>query len=296
MNWLTEFVRPKIQAIMGNHPSEMPDDLWHKCPKCEQMIFHRELASNINVCPNCLYHMRINTTERFNLLFDNQEYQLIPLPKVQEDPLKFKDTKKYSDRLKNYRAKTNQEDAIVVAHGKVNQIETVIAVMSFDFMGGSMGVYVGHAFHAAAEWAIKRKTPMVVVTASGGARMQEGMLSLMQMPTTVIAVDALHAAKIPYIVILTDPTMGGVSASFAMLGDVIIAESGALIGFAGPRVIEETIKQKLPVGFQKAEFLREHGMIDIVSDRKDLKKKLGLVLSVLGYHTRSTASPDAESL
>ncbi|MDR1907471.1 MAG: acetyl-CoA carboxylase, carboxyltransferase subunit beta [Holosporales bacterium] len=280
MNWLTEFVRPKIQALMEKS-QDTPEDLWVKCPKCEQMIFHRELQENLRVCPNCLYHMRLSSIERLNLLFDNQQYQMIPLPKVQDDPIKFKDSKRYADRIKDSRAKTKQHDAISVAVGNINEKNVVVAVMNFEFMGGSMGLFVGHAFYAAVELATDQKLPFIVVTASGGARMQEGILSLMQMPTTVIGVELMHNSRLPYIVVLTDPTMGGVSASFAMLGDVALAESGALIGFAGPRVIEETIKQKLPEGFQRAEFLKDHGMVDIVVSRKALKDTLGRILGVL---------------
>jgi acetyl-CoA carboxylase carboxyl transferase subunit beta len=225
--------------------------------------------------------MRLSPIERFNLLFDNQQYQIVPLPSVKDDPLQFKDSKRYADRLKEYRLKTKQNDAISVCIGDINGRTTVVAVMNFEFMGGSMGVFLGRAFYAAAELAADKGFPFIVVTASGGARMQEGILSLMQMPTTIIGIELLHKAAVPYIVILTDPTMGGVSASFAMLGDVILAEAGALIGFTGPRVIEETINQKLPEGFQRAEFLRDHGMIDIVVERKMLKQKLARVLSVL---------------
>lgn len=283
MNWLTELVRPKIQAFMAKNTKEMPDDLWQKCPKCEQMIFHRDLSNNLNVCPNCNYHMRIPPVERFNLLFDEQRYQFLPLPKVVSDPLKFKDNKKYTDRLHASQSKTGQEDAMVLAHGKIGQIETVVAVMNFDFMAGSMGAAVGQTFCAAAKWALQQQTPFLVITASGGARMQEGMFSLMQMPATVMAVSELNNAHIPYLVLLTDPTMGGVSASFAMLGDVTLAEPGALIGFAGPRVISETIKQKLPEGFQRSEFLQEHGIVDCICHRKELKTKIVRILSVLHH-------------
>ncbi|MDR1207934.1 MAG: acetyl-CoA carboxylase, carboxyltransferase subunit beta [Holosporales bacterium] len=277
MNWLTEFVRPKIQALMEKS-NDAPEDLWKKCSKCEQMIFHLELHENLNVCPNCSYHMRLSTTERLNLLIDDQQYQMIPLPLTKDDPIQFKDSRRYADRLKEHRLKTKQHDVISVAIGDIAGIQAVVAVMNFEFMGGSMGMFVGKAFCAAVELAVSKRIPFVVVTASGGARMQEGMLSLMQMPATVIGVEKLHEARIPYVVVLTDPTMGGVSASFAMLGDVTLAEAGALIGFAGPRVIEETINQKLPEGFQRAEFLRDHGMVDIVVERKALKTTLGRIL------------------
>ncbi|GHS93144.1 hypothetical protein AGMMS49949_06090 [Alphaproteobacteria bacterium] len=281
MSWLTDFVRPKIQALLGQPAPEIPIDLWVKCPKCEQMIFHRELQENFRVCPFCSYHMHLSPLERFNFLFDDAQYHILPLEKTHDDPLQFKDSKKYTDRLKEYRAKTKQIDVLAVAVGDIGEQKTVVSVMDFNFMGGSMGVFVGHAFYEAADKAVKQNLPFVVVTASGGARMQEGILSLMQMPKTVMAVEKLAEAHLPYIVVLTDPTMGGVSASFAMLGDVAIAEAGALIGFAGLRVIEETIKQKLPPEFQRSEFLKDHGMLDSVVHRKDLKKTLGKVLSVL---------------
>jgi acetyl-CoA carboxylase carboxyl transferase subunit beta len=282
MNWLTEFVRPKIQALMEK-TNETPEDLWKKCPKCEQMIFHLELHENLNVCQNCSYHMRLSTTERLNLLFDDKQYQMVPLPQIKDDPLQFKDSRRYADRLREHRLKTKQHDAISVAIGEIFGIQALVAVMNFEFMGGSMGMFVGRAFCAATELAVAKRIPLIAVTASGGARMQEGILSLMQMPATVIGVEALHEARIPYIVILTDPTMGGVSASFAMLGDVTFAEAGALVGFAGPRVIEETINQKLPEGFQRAEFLRDHGMVDIVVERKALKASLGRILKILNW-------------
>ncbi|MDR2464191.1 MAG: acetyl-CoA carboxylase, carboxyltransferase subunit beta [Holosporales bacterium] len=280
MSWLTELVRPKIQAFMQKS-SDLPDDLWLKCLSCEQMIFRRDLLDNMQVCPHCNYHSRLSIIDRLNMLFDNKQYQILPSPKVVDDPLKFKDSKRYTDRLKEQRNKTKQNDAAIVAVGEIQNKEIVVFAMNFDFMGGSMGLFVGRAFYQAAEFAVQKKTALVAVTSSGGARMQEGMLSLLQMPTTVIATNLLHDACLPYIVLLTDPTMGGVSASFAMLGDVAIAESGALIGFAGPRVIEETIKQTLPSGFQRAEFLKDHGMVDIVVSRSELKSTLGKIICIL---------------
>lgn len=282
MNWLTDFVRPKIQALWDKSASKVPDDLWVKCPACEQMVFHRELRDHLNVCPHCGHHLRLPVTDRLNMLFDGQNFEELAIPDVKEDPLSFKDSKRYVDRLRDYREKTQQKDAMVVATGKIDSHSAVVAVMNFDFMGGSMGVYVGSAFATAVEAALERQIPLVAVTASGGARMQEGILSLMQMPVTVMALERLSEARLPYIVVLTDPTMGGVSASFAMLGDITLAEPGALIGFAGPRVIEETIKQKLPEGFQRAEFLQQHGMVDQVVHRKDLKAKLGRFLAYAG--------------
>lgn len=283
MNWLTDFVRPKIQALWDRSSSKIPDDLWMKCPACEQMIFHRDLQTHLNVCPNCGHHLRLPATDRLNLLFDHTDYELVAIPDVKEDPLGFKDSKKYTDRLKEYREKTKLQDAVLVATGRIDGEPSVVAVMSFDFMGGSMGVYVGSAFVTAVDAALERKAPLIVVTASGGARMQEGILSLMQMPVTVMALERLSEAQLPYIVVLTDPTMGGVSASFAMLGDITLAEPGALIGFAGPRVIEETIKQTLPAGFQRAEFLKQHGMVDIVVPRQELKSRLGRILKFFAH-------------
>lgn len=285
MSWLTDFVRPKIQAFMNKPHTEISEDLWVKCPQCEQMIFYRDLQGNFKVCPYCFFHQRLSCTERFHLLFDEKDYQIIPLPSVPEDPLHFKDSQKYIDRLRDYRQKTKQTDVLLAASGKIKGHPVLVSVMNFDFMGGSMGLFVGKALVTAVEWAVQYHQPMVIVAASGGARMQEGIFSLMQMPTTVMAVEKLNEARLPYLVVLTDPTMGGVSASFAMLGDVHIAETGALIGFAGPRVIEETIKQKLPKGFQRAEFLKEHGIIDIVLQRKDLKETLGRILSLLSPAT-----------
>lgn len=290
MNWLTDFVRPKIQALWDRSESKIPDDLWVKCPSCEQMIFHRELQDNLRVCPHCSYHMRLPVLERLNLLFDRHEYQQIAVAEVKDDPLSFKDSKRYVDRLKEYRSKTGQKDAMIVATGCIENHPAVVAAMNFDFMGGSMGVYVGSAFVTAVNAALERQVPLIAITASGGARMQEGMLSLMQMPVTVMALERLSEARLPYIVILTDPTMGGVSASFAMLGDIAIAEPGALIGFAGPRVIEETLKQKLPEGFQRAEFLRSHGMVDMVVPRKELKTKLGRILSYFAPREKSCSA------
>jgi acetyl-CoA carboxylase carboxyl transferase subunit beta len=280
MSWLTEFVRPKIQAFMQKS-SDIPEELWLKCQSCEQMIFHRDFIENLRVCPHCNHHSRLSIIDRLNMLFDNNQYQILPLHGVVDDPLKFKDSKRYTDRLKEQRQKTKQNDAAIVAFGEIQNNEAVVFAMNFDFMGGSMGLFVGRAFYQAAEFAIQKKTALVAITSSGGARMQEGMLSLLQMPTTVIATNLLHESRIPYIVILADPTMGGVSASFAMLGDVTISEPGAIVGFAGPRVIEETIKQTLPIGFQRAEFLKDHGMIDIVVTRSELKLTLSRIIYVL---------------
>ena len=279
MNWLTNFVRPKIQKLVA--PREVPDNLWHKCPSCGHMLFHRDLEKNLNVCQHCGHHMRLTAKRRLELLFDQGQYQRIELPKVVPDPLRFKDLKRYSDRLKDSQAKTHEQDAIIVAHGRMGGLGVVIACFNFEFMGGSMGIAVGEGIVAAAELAALQDVPLIVIPASGGARMQEGILSLMQMARTTVAVDKVKEKGLPYIVLLTDPTTGGVSASFAMLGDIQIAEPGAVIGFAGARVIETTIREKLPEGFQKAEYLLEHGMVDMVVHRAELKETLVRLIDLL---------------
>ena len=278
MSWLTEIVRPKIKKTT---PKEIADNLWVRCPNCNQMLFSKELKDSHYVCTACGHHLRLYVEKRFKLLFDDEKYTLVNLPSVQDDPLKFKDIQKYADRLKSNRKKTGCEDAIQVARGKIGKIDSVVAAMDFSFMGGSMGIAVGEGIVKAAKLALKDKQPLITVAASGGARMQEGMLSLMQMARTTAAINELKEAGIPFISILTDPTTGGVSASFAMLGDVKIAEKGCLIGFAGQRVIEQTIHEKLPEGFQRAEYLLEHGMVDMVVDRAHMKEELVKVLSVL---------------
>lgn len=285
MNWLRDFVKPKIRALVSK--KNVPDDLWTKCSNCEQMIFHRELASNLQVCPHCSYHMRMNAVSRLHMLFDGAEYRIIEFPTGLSDPLKFKDTKKYTDRLKENRAKTNNQDAIIVAHGKMGGIGVVMAAFDFDFMGGSMSIATGEALLSAARLAILQQAPLIVIPASGGARMQEGILSLMQMARTVAAVQEVKEAGLPYIVLLADPTYGGVSASFAMLGDIAISEPGAMIGFAGRRVIQETIREKLPNDFQKAEYLLDHGMIDMVVTRRELRPMMIKILSLLHNKTPS---------
>ncbi|CAK0779421.1 acetyl-CoA carboxyltransferase subunit beta [Azospirillaceae bacterium] len=279
MNWLNNYVRPKIRTLLA--PRELPENLWTICQGCEAMVFHRDLEENLHVCPHCGFHMRIDPIRRLSMLFDNGEYQTIELPKSPIDPLKFRDQKRYVDRMKEAQTKTGRQDAIMVAHGKMNGMDTVIAVFDFSFMGGSMGIAVGEGLLAAAKLAVLQDAPLLVIPASGGARMQEGILSLMQMPRTTIAVEMVKEAKLPYIVVLTDPTTGGVTASFAMLGDIHIAEKGAKIGFAGARVIEDTIRETLPEGFQRAEYLLEHGMVDMVVPRKDLRATLIRVLDLL---------------
>jgi acetyl-CoA carboxylase carboxyl transferase subunit beta len=279
MSWLTNFVRPKLRALVRK--TEVPDNLWDTCPACSKMIFHRDLEANQRVCPHCGHHMRLPAKRRLETLFDDGAYARIELPKVAVDPLKFRDQKKYVDRLKAAREKTGEQDAILVAHGRIGGIGTVVAVFDFEFQGGSMGLAVGEGLVAAAKLAVLQQAPLIVIPASGGARMQEGILSLMQMPRTVIAAEEVKEAGLPYIVVLTDPTTGGVSASFAMLGDIAISEPGATIGFAGARVIEETLREKLPPGFQKAEYLLEHGMVDMVVHRHELRAMLVRLLRLL---------------
>lgn len=279
MSWISNYVRPRFRALVAR--SDVPDNLWEKCDGCGQMIFHRELAQNLRVCTHCGHHMRIDAPKRLELLFDEGRYQTVELPETVQDPLRFRDRRRYSERLREARGKTEAHDAVIVAHGTIGGINTVVAAFNFAFMGGSMGVAVGEALLTAARLACLQEAPLITVPASGGARMQEGILSLMQMPRTTIAVEMVREAGLPYIVLLTDPTTGGVSASFAMLGDVAVAEPGAVIGFAGARVIEETIREKLPEGFQRAEYLLEHGMVDMVVDRRQLRDTLIRLLKLL---------------
>ena len=276
MNWLTNFVKPKLSSLVKRR--DVPNKLWNNCVSCGNMIHHKDLNDNLRVCMNCDYHFRMTAEDRIKLFFQNNEYDEIKLDKISDDPLNFKDKKKYKDRLKEYRKKTNRDDAFILLQGKIEDKEIIIGLMNFEFMGGSMGRAVGGAIVKGAKIAVEKKLPYIVVTSSGGARMQEGIISLMQMPRTIAAVDMLNENKIPYIVILTEPTTGGVTASFAMLGDITIAEKGATIGFAGKRVIQDTIREELPIDFQKAEYLKEHGMVDIVSHRKDLRKTLYKVI------------------
>ena len=278
MSWLERFARPKVRGIFRK--DDIPQDLWEKCPACEQMIFHRELEHNQRVCPHCDHHFRLDAMKRLGYLFDDSEFQTIELPEVASDPLRFRDRKRYQDRLRDARSEANQ-DAVVVAHGMLSGQPAVIAAFDFAFLGGSMGVAVGEALLAGTRLAVLQDSAFIVVPASGGARMQEGTLSLMQMARTTIAVDELKEARLPYIVVLTNPTTGGVTASFAMLGDITIAEPGAVIGFAGARVIEDTIHEKLPEGFQRSEHLLEHGIIDMVVRRQDLRAPLCQLISLL---------------
>jgi acetyl-CoA carboxylase carboxyl transferase subunit beta len=268
MNWISEVVRPKIKTLFKR---ETPENLWIKCPETGQMVFHKDVEANGWVIPGSNHHLRIDATQRLKLMFDSGTWLDVALPQVETDPLKFRDEKRYVDRLKDARAKTGMQDAFKIGFGRVDDLPMTIAVQDFGFMGGSLGMAAGEAFVKGAETALDKRTPYVLFAASGGARMQEGILSLMQMPRTTVAVRRLRQAKLPYIVVLTNPTTGGVTASYAMLGDVQLAEPGALIGFAGPRVIEQTIREKLPEGFQRSEYLKEHGMVDMVVHRHDLK-------------------------
>jgi acetyl-CoA carboxylase carboxyl transferase subunit beta len=280
MNWLSNFARPGLSKKKPEETRDTPDNLWIKDPLSGDLIFRTDLEAAHWVTPSG-FHMRIGPEPRFKLLFDDATWQKIALPKVAADPLKFKDEKKYVDRIKATRAKVGRDDCMAAGYGRIGGAQAVVLVQDFEFMGGSLGMAAGEAFIAAAEAAVRRKAAMIVVTASGGARMQEGILSLMQMPRTTLAIQMLHEAGLPYIVVLADPTTGGVTASYAMLGDVHIAEPGALIGFAGPRVIENTIRQKLPEGFQRSEYLLDKGMVDVVVDRRNLKATVATLLSVL---------------
>lgn len=279
MNWISNYVRPKINSLFSRR--ETPENLWTKCPNCGTMLFHRELSDNLNVCTNCDHHMAITPRERFHALFDGGIFTEVKVPEPIQDPLAFRDQKRYPDRLKTAQRSTGEAEAMLVAEGEMGRTPIVAAAQDFSFMGGSMGMYVGNAILAAAERAVAMKRPLILFSAAGGARMQEGILSLMQMPRTTVAVQMLKEADLPYIVVLTHPTTGGVTASYAMLGDVHIAEPNALICFAGPRVIEQTIREKLPEGFQRAEYLLDHGMIDRVTHRTAMKEELVTITRML---------------
>jgi acetyl-CoA carboxylase carboxyl transferase subunit beta len=278
MNWISEWALPKIQTWLGR--KEVPDNLWHKCPACEQMIFHRDLERALHVCTHCAHHMRIPAAKRIEYTLD-PGFQRIELPKAPVDPLRFRDQRKYADRLKEAQAKSAMDDAVMVAHGTIEGRRAVVAAFEFGFMGGSMSPGVGEAIVTAARLAVLQDAPLIVFTASGGARMQEGAVSLMQMPRTVIATQMVKEAGLPFIVVMADPTTGGVTASFAMLGDIHIAEPKALIGFAGARVIEQTVRETLPEGFQRAEYLLEHGILDMVVKRGEMRERLAQVISLL---------------
>jgi acetyl-CoA carboxylase carboxyl transferase subunit beta len=286
MNWMSNVVPPKIRSFLKR---ETPENLWVKCPESGELVFHKDLESNLYVVPSSGYHMRCPVKTRLDALYDDGKYEDIATPEVPADPLKFRDVKRYTDRLKEYRAKTGNPDAVKVTAGKLESLPVVVAVQDFDFMGGSLGMAAGEAIITGMMEAVRRKTPFIIFTASGGARMQEGMFSLMQMPRTTVAVQRLRAAKLPYIVVLTNPTTGGVTASYAMLGDIHISEPGAVIGFAGARVIEQTIRERLPDGFQRAEYLRDHGMVDMVVPRTELRSTLARLCALL---TNAPPRPD----
>ena len=289
MNWLTEYVRPKIRTLLGR--KEVPENLWVQCPACQQMTFHAEFDKNQRVCAQCGHHARAPVGLRLSWTFDDGQFARIELPRVPADPLRFRDTKRYSDRLRDAREKTVLDDAIVVAHGTIGGHKAVVAAMAFEFIGGSMGAAVGEGIVAAARLAVLQDAPLIIFTASGGARMQEGAVSLMQMPRTVIATRLVKEAGLPFITVLTDPTTGGVTASFTMLGDIQIAEPGAEIGFAGARVIEQTVREKLPEGFQRSEYLLAHGILDMVVKRPDMNAMLGRLISLL--RVKELAPPQA---
>ena len=278
MNWISEWALPKIKTLFGSR--EVPENLWHKCPECEQMIFQTDLDKNLRVCPHCGHHMRLSARQRLDATFD-EGWQKIELPKAPADPLRFRDQRRYSERLRDAQAKSGMDDAVLVGHGAIEGQRSVVAAFEFAFMAGSMGAGVGEALVTAARLAVLQDAPLIVFASSGGARMQEGAVSLMQMPRTVIATQMVKDAGLPFLVVLCDPTTGGVTASFAMLGDIQIAEPGALIGFAGARVIEQTVREKLPEGFQRAEYLLEHGILDMVVKRHDMRATLARVISLL---------------
>jgi acetyl-CoA carboxylase carboxyl transferase subunit beta len=298
VNWINNIVRPKIRGLLVK--KETPDNLWVKCPETGEMVFHRDLEANLHVIPGSGHHMRMPAEARLKQLFDNGEYVRIETPEVVADPLKFRDERRYSDRIKDSRAKTGERDAVRIAYGTLDAQPVTVGVQDFEFMGGSLGMAAGEAVITGMETAAERRTPFILFAASGGARMQEGILSLMQMPRSTVAVAKLREARLPYIVVLTHPTTGGVTASYAMLGDIHIAEPGALIGFAGPRVIEQTIREKLPPGFQRSEYLLKHGMVDMVVHRHDLRATLSRICRILlkapslGHSVPVTGAPDAE--
>jgi acetyl-CoA carboxylase carboxyl transferase subunit beta len=290
MNWLTNVVRPKIRSLLNRR--ETPENLWIKCPETGQLVFYKDVEANQFVIPSSNYHMRMSASVRLKSMFDGETWLDISVPQVTTDPLRFRDEQRYTDRLRDARAKTNMTDAVKLGLGKLDGLPVVIAVQDFDFMGGSLGMAAGEAVIAGLETAVDRGTPFILFAASGGARMQEGILSLMQLPRTTVGVQKMRESCKPYIVVLTNPTTGGVTASYAMLGDVHIAEPGALIGFAGPRVIEQTIREKLPEGFQRAEYLKEHGMVDMVVHRHKLRATLSDLCRIL---TKSPPPPRART-
>lgn len=280
MSWLENIIPPRIKKTSGQKKT-IPDGVWVKCPDCDSVLYRADLDANLQVCPKCQYHLRINARQRAAHILDNGDVKELGKEVKPLDFLKFKDLKTYPQRINDASSATGELDALIVLVGKLSGIETVVALFEFDFMGGSMGSVVGEKFVRGIDYSLEKNIPFISVTASGGARMQEGLMSLMQMAKTTAAIERLAKKKIPFISILTDPTMGGVSASFAFMADIVIAEPNALIGFAGPRVIEQTVREKLPIGFQRAEFLLDKGAIDLIIDRRDMKEKVGSILSLL---------------
>src|SRR6266481_4365571 len=293
VNWISNVVRPKIRGFLNRR--DVPENLWIKCPDTGQLVFYKDVEANQFVIPVSNYHMRMGAVARLKSMFDGETWIDIGVPDVTPDPLKFRDERRYTDRLKDARTKTGLNDAIKIGLGKLDGLPVVIGVQDFDFMGGSLGMATGEAIIRGLDTAAQKNTPFILFAASGGARMQEGILSLMQMPRTTVAVQNLRAAKKPYIVVLTNPTTGGVTASYAMLGDIHIAEPGALIGFAGPRVIEQTIREKLPDGFQRAEYLKQHGMVDMVVPRRELRPTLANLCRLLSKSGKPPAAPVSEN-
>jgi len=295
MNWISNVMRPKIRGLLNRR--ETPENLWIKCPETGQLVFYKDVEANQFVIPGSNYHMRMSAMARMKSVFDGETWFDVAVPEVPADPLKFRDTRRYADRLKDARGKTGTTDAIKLGYGRLDGLPVVVAVQDFEFMGGSLGMAAGEAVIKGLQTAVDKSTPFIMFAASGGARMQEGILSLMQLPRTTVAVQMLREARKPYIVVLTNPTTGGVTASYAMLGDVQIAEPGALIGFAGPRVIEQTIREKLPDGFQRAEYLKEHGMVDMVVHRHQLRATLANLCRLLTkMPARQPAEAEAEEL
>jgi len=292
MNWITNYVRPKISSMLGRR--EIPENLWIKCPETGEMVFHKDLEDNQWVVPSSGHHMKIPARERLRFFIDDGAFEVLENPKVAADPLKFRDEKRYADRLREYRTKTGLDDAVINARGNIEGLPILAIVQEFAFMGGSLGMAAGEAIIKGFETAIAERRPVVLFAGSGGARMQEGILSLMQLPRTTVAVELLKEAGLPYVVVLTNPTTGGVSASYAMLGDVHLAEPGAVIGFAGQRVIEQTIREKLPEGFQRAEYLLEHGMVDMVVKRQDLRPTIARLLKILMNMPSPVEKPPVE--
>jgi acetyl-CoA carboxylase carboxyl transferase subunit beta len=292
MSWFQKLLPPKIKRRLGDAKKNVPEGLWHKCPSCQAVLYYSDLEKNQSVCPKCNYHHRITARARLDQLLDGEGRFEIGAEVLPLDTLKFKDSKKYSDRLVESKRNSDEDDALVVMQGSIHAVPVVVAVFEFSFMGGSMGSVVGERFVRGVQDALEQNCPFICFSASGGARMQEGLLSLMQMAKTCAALTQLSEARLPFISVLTDPTMGGVSASFAFMGDVVIAEPAALIGFAGARVIQQTVRETLPEGFQRAEFLLEHGAIDMIIDRREMKSQLATLITLL---TRQPAVAEIEA-